>query len=522
MFGRYALYDAIASGGMATVHFGRQVGAAGFSRTVAIKRLHAQFAQDPEFVSMFLDEARLAARISHPNVVPTLDVVDLQGELFLVMEYVRGESLARLSRAAAKLGSRIPFEMVVTLMVGVLHGLHAAHEARSELGDPLGIVHRDVSPQNILIGVDGAARVLDFGIAKSMGQIQTAQEGQLKGKLSYMAPEQIRGDVSRSSDVYAAAIVLWELLTGRRLFLGDDDAQIIERVRAGCTTPPSALVPGLSPALDAVVLRGLSLDPAGRYATAREMALALEDTVPPVAASKIGEWVESMMTETLSERTSRISAIESDSSIIAPPVPSSSADLRARMDLRTDPPPPFDPPPSRDSALPWSADPEIPIVEQTASSSTRLSTGSASTFAPPSESEGGGAAPPFASRRGAPRRDDRGGPARGDADPSRALPAGPSAAETSASVPPPPIPAVPAEPPAAAASPAIEGSAAGATPKAEGGAPAVSSAPVVAVAPSVAAPAAHRAPGGGSGSSRCNPPWYVDARGVRLFKKECL
>ena len=150
--GRYALYNAIAAGGMATVHLGRLLGPVGFSRTVAIKRLHAQFASDPEFVSMFLDEARLAARIRHPNVVPTLDVVATGGELFLVMEYVPGESIARLARTLRENHEALPTRILSAIMAGVLHGLHAAHEAKDERGVPLGIVHRDMSPQNVLVG----------------------------------------------------------------------------------------------------------------------------------------------------------------------------------------------------------------------------------------------------------------------------------------------------------------------------------------------------------------------------------
>src|SRR5580704_12395157 len=148
--GRYLLFGEIAAGGMATVHLGRLSGPAGFARTVAIKRLHAQYAKDPDFVSMFLDEARLAARIRHPNVVPTLDVVSTDGEIFLVMEYVQGASLSKLLRLALALGAPPDAWLVATIMSGVLHGLHAAHEAVSEQGEPLEIVHRDVSPQNIL------------------------------------------------------------------------------------------------------------------------------------------------------------------------------------------------------------------------------------------------------------------------------------------------------------------------------------------------------------------------------------
>src|ERR1700709_2034653 len=185
--GRYALYGAIAAGGMATVHLGRLLGPVGFSRTVAIKRLHAQFASDPEFVSMFLDEARLAARIRHPHVVPTLDVVALSGELFLVMDYVHGVSLSKLLREVNMKHIPMPIDIVASVLVGALRGLHAAQSAVSERGLPLGIVHRDVSPQNVIVGSDGLARVLDFGVAKASWRIQTTRDGQVKGKLSYMA-----------------------------------------------------------------------------------------------------------------------------------------------------------------------------------------------------------------------------------------------------------------------------------------------------------------------------------------------
>jgi eukaryotic-like serine/threonine-protein kinase len=182
--GRYALYGKIAAGGMATVHLGRLLGPVGFSRTVAIKRLHPQFTEDPDFVSMFLDEARLAARIRHPSVVPTLDVVTAGGEIFLVMEFVLGETLARILRTLAPKGERIPLPIVASVFSNVLHGLHAAHEAKSERGTPLEMVHRDVSPHNVMIGVDGTARLLDFGIAKAIGRLQTTREDQIKGKLA--------------------------------------------------------------------------------------------------------------------------------------------------------------------------------------------------------------------------------------------------------------------------------------------------------------------------------------------------
>ena len=221
--GRYALYGPIATGGMATVHFGRQLGAAGFARTVAVKRLRGEYLESHEFVSTLLDEARLASRIRHPNVVATLDMVTEDDELFLVMEYVAGESLSRLLARVARDRGRVAPRVATGILCGVLHALHAAHEATDERGEPLGIVHRDVSPQNVLVGSDGLARLLDFGIAKGKGRLQTTRAGQLKGKVGYMAPEQILGEEpDRRSDVYAASVVLWEVLTGRRLFPTSD------------------------------------------------------------------------------------------------------------------------------------------------------------------------------------------------------------------------------------------------------------------------------------------------------------
>jgi serine/threonine-protein kinase len=323
VIGRYALHDEIAAGGMASVHIGRLMGTIGFARTVAVKRLHPQMAREPEFVAMLLDEARLAARIHHPNVVQTLDVVAAEGEVFLVMEYVQGETLGRLARAALTRGTPLPVPMVGAIMAGVLHGLHAAHEARSERGDPLGIVHRDVSPQNVIVGVDGIARVLDFGVAKAIGRLQSTREGQLKGKLAYMAPEQLDGRSDRRTDVYAASVVLWEMLAGRRLFKGETEAEVFGKVREGRVVAPSSFAPVVPARLDAITLRGLQQDPAHRFSTAREMACAIEDALPALPASRIGDWVRTLADETLSSRARRLQEIEADSSTTLPPLAAS-------------------------------------------------------------------------------------------------------------------------------------------------------------------------------------------------------
>jgi serine/threonine-protein kinase len=308
--GRYMLLDVIAAGGMATVHFGRLLGPVGFSRTVAIKRLHPEFARDPEFVSMFVDEARLAARIRHRNVVPTLDVIADDGELFLVMEYVLGESLGALLRRLRRQGNpRIPPAVAASILGGCLEGLHAAHETCDEQGSNLGIVHRDVSPTNVLVGADGMARVLDFGIAKAAGRTYTTREGEVKGKVAYMAPEQLNsGEVTRQADVYAAAVVLWESLTGKRAFAGDNEAIVVSRAMFGELSRPSTVDPELAP-YDEVVMRGLSRAPDERYQTARQMAIELEQA-PTATLSQVADWLESVVGSELQKRERLLSSIE--------------------------------------------------------------------------------------------------------------------------------------------------------------------------------------------------------------------
>lgn len=302
---------------MATVHFGRQLGAAGFARTVAVKRLRGEFLESQELVATLLDEARLASRIRHPNVVATLDMVAAEDEIFLVMEYVVGESLSRLLHKLRAQNGRISPKLASGLLCGILHALHAAHEATDERGEPLGIVHRDVSPQNVLVGADGLARLLDFGIAKGKGRLQTTRAGQLKGKVGYMAPEQILGEEpDRRSDIYAAAVVLWEVLTGRRLFAASDDAgdhfNLIPKILEADIDPPSEAA-DIPRVLDGIVMRGLNRRPDARYATAREFAVALEDTVGVASNRQIGEWVESVVADELAERARQVQALEAGS-----------------------------------------------------------------------------------------------------------------------------------------------------------------------------------------------------------------
>jgi serine/threonine-protein kinase len=314
--GRYAVHGKLAAGGMATVHFGRLLGPAGFTRTVAIKRLHPQFAKDPEFVAMFLDEARLAARIQHPNVVATVDVVAMKEELFLVMDYIRGESFSRLLRTSRKKGIEVPLPILTSIVAGMLHGLHAAHEAKDEHGRPLAVVHRDVSPQNVLVGIDGVPRVLDFGVAKAAARVQVTRDGQMKGKLAYMAPEQLQSrPVDRRTDVFAAGIVLWEALTGRRLFDAEEATEVLRMIVSEDIPPPSAVIPSIPRNLDDVVMKALARDPDERYQTARQFAIALEDVVHLASPREIGEWVEKVAGDTLQHRELAVAEIEAISQV---------------------------------------------------------------------------------------------------------------------------------------------------------------------------------------------------------------
>jgi serine/threonine-protein kinase len=310
--GRYVLGEEFGAGGMASVHLGLARGEGGFSRTVAIKRLHAAMAHDPELSTALMDEARVTARIHHPNVVPTVDVVADEGQLFIVMDYVHGESLAHLIKAMKSTATptSIPLPVVAAIFVDVLQGLHAAHEATNDEGASLDVVHRDVSPQNILVGADGVTRVFDFGIAKSAGRSQVTRQGLLKGKLGYMAPEQLKETVARTTDVYAAGVCLWEAVTMRRLFASDNGSLVLAKVAAGLVDPPSKYVPGLPPALEAVILRALHRDPAQRFPTAREMVRALSAATEIAAPHVVGDWVESIAGAGLAARAVLIAKME--------------------------------------------------------------------------------------------------------------------------------------------------------------------------------------------------------------------
>ncbi|HTJ83166.1 MAG TPA: serine/threonine-protein kinase, partial [Polyangiaceae bacterium] len=272
---RYECLLKIASGGMATVYVGRLRGRYGFSRLVAIKRAHAHLLDDEQFRRLLIGEARLASRIHHPNVVSVLDVDEPREELLLVMDYVEGAALSQLLSACRE-ASPLPVGVTVRIMIDVCAGLHAAHELRGERGEPLEIVHRDVSPQNVLVGVDGLSRITDFGVAKWTEATQATTNG-WKGKFAYMAPEYVRDRVAdRRADVFGVGVMLWEALANRRLFRGEDGGATMWLVANHTPEEIGALVPGLPPELAQVVARALEKEPDARYATAKDLADALE------------------------------------------------------------------------------------------------------------------------------------------------------------------------------------------------------------------------------------------------------
>ncbi|HEY1692349.1 MAG TPA: serine/threonine-protein kinase [Polyangiaceae bacterium] len=301
--GNYEPLLQLATGGMATVYVARQIGAAGFERLVVVKRVHPHLLSNREFYDMFRDEARVAAMLHHPNVVPVTDVVEADGELFLVMEYVDSVALSTLMKAAADMGQRLPAAAAVRVMVDTLGGLHAAHEALDMRGQRLEIVHRDVSPQNVIVGVDGTTRLIDFGVAKARHRLTETRSGSLKGKYGYMSPEQAKAQpVDRRADLFSAGIVLWESLTGHRLFRGETEFDTIRRIAEGPIVAPSTMVPGLSRELDAVVLKSLERDREQRFQSAPEFIDALEGAFFPAPARDVASIVRAYCGERIEGR----------------------------------------------------------------------------------------------------------------------------------------------------------------------------------------------------------------------------
>ena len=277
-FEKYELLGRLAQGGMAELYLARATGIENFQKVVVLKRILPQYADDPQFVEMFLDEARLAAMLDHPNIAQVFDIGRAGESYFFTMEYVRGPNLSTILRAASAAGTAVPIAAAVSIVMGATAALHHAHETVGLDGHSIGIVHRDVSPANILVRHDGCVKLIDFGIAKTSAQHGVTQHGTLKGKLCYMSPEQCRCEpLDRRSDIFSLGVVLFELTTGRRLFHAPSAFELLRRFSKDHLTPPSALVPDYPPALERIVLRALAGERNERFGTAEELQLALDD-----------------------------------------------------------------------------------------------------------------------------------------------------------------------------------------------------------------------------------------------------
>jgi serine/threonine protein kinase len=276
MLGRYQVLRPLAKGGMAEVLLARSIGIKGFERFVVLKRILLQH-ENEHSVEMFLDEARLVAGLHHRNIVQVHDIGEEEGKYFFAMEYVHGEDVRALLRAAKDKKQQIPIEHVLAIVTAAATGLHYAHEQKGPDKKPLGIVHRDISPGNILIGFDGSVKVVDFGIAKTETQQENTQAGEMKGKIGYMSPEQCQAkDIDRRTDVFMLGIVLFELCTVRRLFKGETKFDTMQAIVKGDVPPPTKFRKDLPEELEKIILKALAPDPSDRYQTADDLRLVLE------------------------------------------------------------------------------------------------------------------------------------------------------------------------------------------------------------------------------------------------------
>lgn len=309
--GRYRVVDEIGIGGMASVHLARMDGPGGFQKWVAIKKIHTHLVEDESFVQMFLDEARVAARISHPNVATVFDLGKHEDTYWIAMEYLHGEPLREVMRRTEELGTAMPPEIACRVIADAAEGLHAAHELLGKNGEKLNLVHRDVTPHNLFVTYDGVTKVVDFGIAKFSSRMSHTRAGTLKGKLAYMSPEQVHGEgIDRRTDIFALGVVLWELTTGQRLFRMESDLDTLAKVQE-CNVPrPSTLIRGYPVDLEKIVMKALAKNRGERFRTARELSRALQSLLMRrglfIASDEVAAYTQSIFTDRIQKREAHL------------------------------------------------------------------------------------------------------------------------------------------------------------------------------------------------------------------------
>jgi serine/threonine-protein kinase len=309
--GRYRVVDEIGIGGMASVHLARMDGPGGFQKWVAIKKIHPHLVEDESFVQMFLDEARVAARISHPNVATVFDLGKHEDTYWIAMEYLHGEPLREVMRRTEELGTAMPPEIACRVIADAAEGLHAAHELLGKNGEKLGLVHRDVTPHNLFVTYDGVTKVVDFGIAKFASRMSHTRAGTLKGKLAYMSPEQVHGEgIDRRTDIFALGVVLWELTTGQRLFRMESDLDTLAKVQECNVLRPSTLIRGYPVDLEKIVMKALAKNRGERFKTARELSRALQSLLMRrglfIASDEVAAYTQSIFNDRIQKREAHL------------------------------------------------------------------------------------------------------------------------------------------------------------------------------------------------------------------------
>lgn len=312
-FGNYYLLERIAVGGMAEIFKAKQVGVRGFEKIVVIKKILHHLSEDPEFVEMFEDEARIAAQLTQANIVQIYELGEISGTLYITMEHVEGKNLRDITRAVSNRHLHLGLDQCIFIIMEVLKGLDFAHRKTDSRGQALEIVHRDMSPQNIIVSYEGEVKVLDFGIAKAASKISKTEAGVLKGKFSYMSPEQASGKIlDQRSDIYAVGVIAHELLTSERLFRAKSDLETLDRVKAGQVLPPSLKNPQIAKELDTIILKALSKNLNERYQTAAEFLNDLSkfsfQSNLTYGSQDLGAFMKSLFSETIAEEKERLAS----------------------------------------------------------------------------------------------------------------------------------------------------------------------------------------------------------------------